>query len=263
MLHVRLLSILAALATVAIKAHAQNRPDSQPVPEVRTAGTAQRSVRPDLALVTLDFSAAGATPKQAGSRVAAKADSLRRALATLGIPLDSLVNRSRWGWWRGRVDVVPGPVQWVPRTTTSPDGAQRIAVQDTTYRLHDAIEVRVHDLTKVGAVLDTALGRGITEISDIRFSASDVAAAQEDALREATVRARRQAEAIATASGMQLGRVLWLSTQTEDGYRFSSYYGIDAISIRGASAEGATVIVQPTIPVSVTVYGRWELVTKP
>ncbi len=77
-------------------------------------------------------------------------------------------------------------------------------------------------------MLDTALGRRITDISEVRFAASDVSAAQVEALREATVRARRQAEAIATAG----------------------------------TVGGSPTVVQPSVPVSVTVYGRWELVAK-
>src|SRR6266704_3354444 len=56
-----------------------------------------------------------------GSRVASRADSLRRALATLGIPRDSLVNRSRWYWWRGRIEVIAGPVKFAPRSTPGAD----------------------------------------------------------------------------------------------------------------------------------------------
>jgi hypothetical protein len=159
---------------------AQTTPGEPDTPQVRTAATVQRSVQPDLGTVTLEFTAVGATPSEAGARLAARADSLRRALGTLGIPRDSLVNRSRWYWWRGRIEVVLGPVRYVQRAAPAPDGRRQDMFQDTTYRAHDAIEVRIHDLSKVGAVLDTALGRRITDISDVRFSASDVSAAQED-----------------------------------------------------------------------------------
>jgi len=233
-------------------------------PQVRTAATVQRSVQPDLGTVTLEFTAVGATPSEAGARLAARADSLRRALGTLGIPRDSLINRSRWYWWRGRFEVVPGPMRYVQRTRPAPDGRMQDAFQDTTYRAHDAIEVRIHDLNKVGAVLDTALGRRITDISDVRFSASDVSAAQEDALREATLRARRQAEAIADAGGQRLGRVLSLSTQEEGGRYYPWDFGASALAITAAAAESTpTVVVHPMVTVSVTVYGRWELVPKP
>jgi len=262
----RPLAFAGVLATLGTRAPAQARPDRPETPEVRTTATVQRSVQPDLATVTLEFTAEGATPAQAGSRLASRADSLRRALATLGIPRDSLVNRSRWYWWRGRIEVIPGPVKIAPRSTPGADPRFNYPVRDTTYRAHDAIEVRIHDVSRVGAVLDTALGRGITEISEVRFTATDVSAAQVEALREATVRARKQAEAIAAAGGLQLGRVLSLSTQAD----YVGRYEWDDVALRGVTlgtaggvADGTpTVVVQPSVPVSVTVYGRWELIPR-
>ena len=46
-------------------------------------------------------------------------------------------------------------------------------VRDTTYRANDAIEVRIRDLSRVGAALDTIMGRGMTDISPIQFTATD------------------------------------------------------------------------------------------
>src|SRR2546422_686818 len=104
---VRPILVAGVLAVSVTTAPAQTRPDRPETPEVRTAATVQRSVQPDLATVTLQFTGDGATPAQAGSRLASRADSLRRALATLGIPRDSLVNRSRWYWWSGRIETIP------------------------------------------------------------------------------------------------------------------------------------------------------------
>src|SRR5213596_2239363 len=247
---IRPILVAGVLAVSGTAAPAQTRPDRPETPEVRTAATVQRSVQPD----------------QAGSRLASRADSLRRALATLGIPRDSLVNRSRWYWWRGRIEVIAGPVKFAPRSTPGADPRFNYPAQDTTYRAHDAIEVRIHDVSRVGAVLDTALGRGITDISEVRFSATDVSAPQVEALREATVRARKQAEAIAAAGGLQLGRVLSLNTEAD----YASRYGWDDFALRGVTVSTAgtvgdgspTVVVQPSVPVSVTVYGRWEVIPK-
>jgi uncharacterized protein YggE len=264
---IRALIFAGALASLEATAAAQARPDRPEPPQVRTAATVQRSVQPDLATVTLQFTGDGGNPAQAGRRLAGRADSLRRALAALGIPRDSLVNRSRWNWWQGRIETIPGAIKYVTRAKPGPDGRSQDPVQDTTYRAHDAIEVRIRDLSKVGAVLDAAMGRGITDISAVNFTASDITALQYEALREATVRARRQAEAIAAASSLQLGRVLSLSTENDYSERFRPY---DFALSGGLGAEGAatpaggspTVVVQPSIPVSVTVYGRWELVAR-
>jgi uncharacterized protein YggE len=192
----------------------QQSVDSIRAPEVRTSGTAERAVDPDLATVSVQFSATGATPAQAGGQLAARADSLRRALATLGIPGDSLVNRGRWYWWGNRIEIIQR-TKCVPRTSPRPGDPWCDQVPDTSYRANDRVQIRIHDLKRVGAVMDTLLGRGLTDISEIQFSASDITAARDQAVRVATTLARAQAEAVAAASGMQLGRVLLLSTQLD------------------------------------------------
>jgi len=254
-------SLVCALM-IPLSIDAQARPEDSATPQVRTAATAERSVQADLAIVTLHYFAEDTTPGAAGRKLAAKTDSLRRALGTLSIPRDSLVNRSRWYWWRGRIEAVPQPLRYVQRDT--PTRRYSESVQDTIYRAHETIEVRIRDLGKVGAVLDTAMARGITQISDLQFSATNVTAAQEDALREATVRARRQADAIATASGMALGAVVSLSSQPSARYDYSPVMLSGTVAgARSDAGNMGTVIVQPTIPIAVTVYGTWQLVKRP
>jgi uncharacterized protein YggE len=132
-------------------------------------------------------------------------------------------------------------------------------VYDTTYRATEIIDVHIRDLTKVGAVIDAALALRVTDITNPQFSATDVTAAGDRALREATVRARQQAETIAAASGGRLGRVLSLSTQSDYSER---YFGVDGVSLSvrgGGDNPAGTQITPPTVTVSVTVYGRWQL----
>ena len=80
------------------------------------------------------------------------------------------------------------------------------------------------------------------------------------------MRARKQAEAIAATGGLQLGRVLSLNTEAD----YASRYGWDDFALRGVTVSTAgtvgdgssTVVVQASVPVSVTVYGRWELIPR-
>ena len=248
---------LALLAFVVVGApiHAQTPPADSA--EIRTEATGRRSVRPDLATVTLQFHAVDSTPRRAGERLAVRADSIRRALVTLGIPRDSLLTGSRWYWWAGRVEVIPQS-QCVPSANPRVGCTQ---VVDTTYRIRESIEVRIRDLSKIGAVIDAALAHGITDISPIRFSATDVRVARAEALREATLRAREQAEVIATAGGGRIGRVISLSTQAD--YR-DRYSGLDGIVVTSASeAASATEVTAPSVSVAVTVYGRWRFDPRP
>ncbi len=258
-------SCAAAVLLAGAPGLTQQSVDSNRAPEVRTSGTAQRTVDPDLATVSVQFSATGATPAEAGGHLAARADSLRHALATLGIPGDSLVNRGRWYWWGNRIEIIQR-TKCVPRTAPRPGDPWCDQMPDTSYRANDRVEIRIHDLKRVGAVMDTLLGRRLTDISDLRFSATDVSAAQDQALREATMRARAQAEIIAAAGGMQLGRVVSLSTQADYSSREDGSLYLDGVTVTAGAAGQAgtgTVVMRPSIPISVTVYGRWELIPKP
>lgn len=256
---------MRALAIAAIAAPvptvAQDKPPAPP--QVYTAATVTRSIRPDLAVITVRFSAEGESPIEAGASLALRADSLRRALQSLGIPRDSLISGSQWYWWRGRVEAHPHS-KCLPVRLPRPTGPQCDVWNDTTYTVNDAIEIHIRDLSRVGAVIDSALAHRILDISGVSFRATDLSGVQDEALGEATRRARRQAEAIAAASGATLGRIISLSTQRESAEE-PYFIGVTSASFSGGGMNGGagTTVVQPSLPVSVTVFGKWELVVKP
>ncbi|MDQ2930160.1 MAG: SIMPL domain-containing protein [Gemmatimonadota bacterium] len=219
--------------------------------------TAERHVPPNLAIVRLNFTAEGRLPRDAGRRLASRADSLRRALVTLGIPRDSLLTASEWYWWGGRVEPVVSGERYVKLPKPDALGNIGISVRDTTFRAHDAIEVRIRDLGKIGAVIDTALAHGVSDISGVQFQASEVSSARDEALKQATADAMRQAQAIAAASGMRLGRVISMSTY-EESDRYSGALSLSEVTLQGGSG-GGTEVIPRSIPISMTVYGRWEL----
>jgi uncharacterized protein YggE len=135
-------------------------------------------------------------------------------------------------------------------------------VADTTFVAHETLTARIRRLERVGAAIDTVLAHGISNIEGLNFVATDLRDAYREALREATEKTRRDAEVIAEAGGVRLGRLLSLGTSSD---RAPSAY--DYVSVRGLSAgvEGSpsgvpgTVIMAPSVMVSVTVYGRWEV----
>jgi uncharacterized protein YggE len=139
-------------------------------------------------------------------------------------------------------------------------------MQDTTFRARDAIEVRLRDIKKIGAVIDTALAHGISDISPVQFQALEASTMRDLALREATQDAKRQAEAIATSGGMRLGRVVSFNTQAEGGRYVDSGESGEGVVVTGLSMPGgvgATEVIPRSLPVSVTVYAQWELLPKP
>jgi hypothetical protein len=239
-------------------------------PEIVTTASAERRVPADLATVTLRFSRVGLTPAAAGRALALKADSIRTALAALGVPRDSVVNGSRWYWWRGRIEMLEKgyPIEYIYGTDAQGNRVvvQQIERRDTTYQAHEQLQVRVRDVPRVGRVIDALLAQGITDINDVAFSATNTEAAKREAIREATESARARAQVIAEAGGGRLGRTLRLSTEgSGEAVRHLEYLGLVTTtgSAEQAPAAGATVVVAPVLTVSATVHGRWEFTEAP
>lgn len=76
------------------------------------------------------------------------------------------------------------------------------------------IEVHVKDPKIAGKVIDAATKSGAAVIGGIESSALDEQGARSDALKQATVRAQANAEAIAEAMGMRLLRFVSAETST-------------------------------------------------
>jgi uncharacterized protein YggE len=247
------------IVTLASPAPAQQQMDIPTSPQIRTVGTATRMVRPDYAVVTIEFTAEGPTPAEAGQRVAAVADSLRRAFKALGIPPDSIRMPARWYWGRNRMEKTTAT-----RYVTVPNGPPGATWQrqDTLYRGREALNLRIHDLSKVGPAIDSAYSHGVIDITELTFRAINTTATRDEVLRAAAKDARAQAALIAEASGVRLGRLLGISTEPDA--RLDPYG--QAVSFRDAAAGAVsmgTKVLAPSITIGATVYARWELDTSP
>ncbi len=82
------------------------------------------------------------------------------------------------------------------------------------YQVENSFEVTVRDLTKVGLVLDSATASGVSEIGSVSFDLSDPAAAQSEALSQAVASAKQKAGVMASAAGVDLGRLVSVTEGT-------------------------------------------------
>jgi len=82
------------------------------------------------------------------------------------------------------------------------------------YSVANHVNVTIRDIGKVGDLLDRVVAAGANDIGNVAFLVSDVSKALDRAREAAIADARRKAEVYAQASGVQLGRVEWI---TEDG----------------------------------------------
>jgi len=78
----------------------------------------------------------------------------------------------------------------------------------TGYTARNVIEVSTDDLAQAGTIIDAATRSGANTIQSLQFTLKNDREAHAQALREATLRARADADAIAAALGVKILAVL-------------------------------------------------------
>lgn len=81
------------------------------------------------------------------------------------------------------------------------------------YSVSNQVNVTIRDISKAGDILDRLATAGVTNVGNIEFLHSDPSKLLDQARAAAVADAKRKAEIYAKASGIALGRVVWI---TED-----------------------------------------------
>lgn len=198
-------------------------------PVLRVAGNAQVQAAPDHATVRLGAVA------QAGEADAAQDQVnqiMRRALDAIR------------GLGVAEQDVRTADLSLYPvYDQRPPQPGQREAQEPRIvgYRASNTIVVDLSDLTKIGQVVDASVKAGANQLQGIEFSLRDDQEARSRALEQAVNEARRKAETLARAAGMQLGQLVELN---EGGVSVIPPQPMYAMG-RMAMAEAAPTPVQP------------------
>ncbi len=245
--------LLLLMSTLPAVAGSQARPPPPvPPPEpplaspsertIRVEGTGEVKVAPDEAFIDLGVETVAPTAKAAGAENARKMDKVINALVQGGIPRKEIETRN--------YAVYP---EYTPQTR--PDEEPKLR----GYRVSNTVEVKVRELARVGALLDTALGAGANRVESVRFGLSKPEAVQGEALKSAVERARQAAQVLAGALGVKLGPVLDASTVLEPREPMPMPM-MARMEAAGAGADVATPI-QPeeqTVRARVTLIYRIE-----
>ena len=122
------------------------------------------------------------------------------------------------------------------------------------YGVDNTVYVTVRDLTKLGNLLNVAVGAGANSINSIQFDVADKTVAMTQARQKAMDNAASLAGELAQTAKVKLGEIQSISYTD---YSPSPYYGMGGGG--GASAPNASVPIQPgqqqiSVTVSVT-YG--------
>src|SRR5439155_26407658 len=162
-----------------------------PPPGITSSGEGEVILAPNRALLRLGVEVRSATAAEASSHAGRRARAVRDAIHALGFPPDSIRT----------VSFNVGPTYDYQRSRKPVD-----------YRAAVALQLKLRSLDQIGAVLDTALAAGTTEVPTIGFDSDSIPAARSVALGKAVQQARADADVIARAAGGTLGRLLTATT---------------------------------------------------
>jgi hypothetical protein len=126
---------------------------------------------------------------------------------------------------------------------------RRIAGYDAT----NQVTVTIHDLSRVGSVLDSMVTAGSNRVQGIRFRIADPAALLDQARGKAFEDARRRARIYAEAAGARLGKVLIISEQTPRLPQPRMF------SVEAMAASNAVPVSPGTQEIAVTVSVQFAL----
>ena len=179
--------------------HAMKHPT--PAARLTVTGQGQATAQPDIASITLGVSTRAETAAAAMEQNAAAQAKVIEALKAEGVEAR---------------DIQTSGLNLSPMLDFSDGQAPRV----TGYVAQNVVSVQVRDLARLGPVLDQMVASGANEISGISFSREDMTEARDEARAGAVADARRRAEVMARAAGMELGRLIALSEgQAMDGPR--------------------------------------------
>jgi len=191
------LGVLFATALFVANARAQTaEPKSAAEGRVVVTGEGSVSVAPDYAQVRSGVTTSARTVKEASGANAKVMAAITAALVDSGI---------------AQKDIQTSQFSIEPiYASPSPPAGPKL----TGYRVSNQVNVKIRQIEKAGEILDAVVEAGATDIGGIEFLVSDPAKALDQAREAAVADARHRAELYAHASGVTLGRLVWLSEGT-------------------------------------------------
>ena len=122
------------------------------------------------------------------------------------------------------------------------------------YNAQNTVTVNTRSLDLVGALIDSAIAAGANRVNSLNFSVKDDTKARTEAIAIATRDARAQADALASALDVKLGKVLKATTVSEQ--RPTPLYMGRAMAM---SATVATPVEPGEVTVPATVSLTFEI----
>jgi uncharacterized protein len=227
--------VLGAFVALQVPSFAQDTGSSDPSTTQRTVtvtGTATIRSAPDEAVISLGVQTQANTAQGAISQNAAEMTKVLQALADQGVGKDDIAT------------------SWVSLYPTYGQNGMDV----TGFQASNQVDVTLHEMGKIGLVIDAAVAAGANVSNGVTFQLSDQNQGVDQALTSAVADARSKAQTLAAAGDAQLGDVVSI----QEGSAPSTYPPIMYASDSAAGAA-ATPIQPPTLETQVSVTVVWAL----
>lgn len=181
-----LITSLAACGTVP----ANN--SNTPVRQLSVTGNGKVYLTPDIAYIYIGVQSKSENVGDALTENNTKSQSVAGALNELGVESK---------------DIQTSAFNIYPQQQFGPQGE----VIKTEYVVENTVNVTVRDLTKMGQLLDTVVRSGANSINGISFDVTNRESAISEVRQKAVDDARKQAEELAAAGGVKLGKLMTIN----------------------------------------------------
>ncbi|TPW30350.1 SIMPL domain-containing protein [Pararhizobium mangrovi] len=190
---------LTALAPLPASAQSESSVANEPgTITVTGEGTAKKA--PDMAVITLTVLRQGETARAALDANNSAMGSVLSAMESDGI---------------AEKDLQTSGFSIKPRYATAKNkDSNSESTQIVGYQVTNTLSVRIHDLSKVGDILDQSVSLGVNQGGNIRFTNEDPSAPMSEARKSAMNDAISKAKALTQAANVELGPIKLITEET-------------------------------------------------
>lgn len=197
-------------------------------PSVTVSGIGRVQTRPDMAEINIGVATQAPTAAAALTANNTAMTNLINTLKAAGIEEKDILTSN--------FSVNPEYQQDRPEPMDRPQPPRIVG-----YRVDNSVQVKVRALAKLGAILDAVVRSGANNVNGISFAVAQPEPILDKARTNAVSDARRKAELYATAAGVKVGRVLYI---TESGGMMPPpsprFYAMEAAQAKDSSVPIAT-----------------------
>ncbi len=190
---ISMLSLAIAFPIFVSSASAENGASAAPVRVIEVDGTGEARGTPDLATLNLAIETHAATAEEAAGRNGALAEKI---IGALKLKLD------------GKGKISTGGYSLNPEYDQRPGRESKIV----GYTAQNSITTETGALDLLGALIDAAIAAGANRVNYLNFALKDDSKVRSEAIAIATRDAKAQADALAAALGVKLGKVVKATT---------------------------------------------------